>query len=202
MSRLGRRGGDLLAFACGLALPLGFAPFGVWPAPLLALAVALQTWVARGPGVGFRRGWLFGLGAFGFGIGWVHVSMHDYGGASLPLAYAVSLLLAGFLALYPALCAAWVARTWQRDRRVWRVVVVLPAAWVLLEWVRGWLLSGFPWLELGYGQIDTPLAQLAPLGGSLLVTAAAVFSAGLLWALAAALPLGRVLAAALLALLW
>ena len=44
-------------------------------------------------------------------------------------------------------------------------LIVAPAIWVLDEWIRGWFLSGFPWMSLGYGQIDSTLANFAPLVG-------------------------------------
>nr|VFK53902.1 MAG: apolipoprotein N-acyltransferase [Candidatus Kentron sp. TUN]VFK55753.1 MAG: apolipoprotein N-acyltransferase [Candidatus Kentron sp. TUN] len=63
---------------------------------------------------------------------------------------------------------------------VWRFLLVLPAGWILQEWVRGWFLSGFPWLQVGYAHIDSPLAGLAPLLGVYGVGWAAAISAGLL----------------------
>jgi len=64
---------------------------------------------------------------------------------------------------------------------VLRFMLLMPAAWTMLEWFRGWFLSGFPWLALGYTHIDTPLAGYAPVGG--------VYSMSLLVALCAgALP--------------
>jgi apolipoprotein N-acyltransferase len=53
---------------------------------------------------------------------------------------------------------------------------VLPVLWVLIEWLRGWVLSGFPWLSLGYAMIDSPLKGWAPLFGVYGVTWAAVAS--------------------------
>jgi len=194
---------DGLALAAGLLLPLGFAPFGWYPLPLLGLALALHCWLAAPPRRAFWRGWLFGLGQFGFGVGWVYISIHQFGGNSLPVALAISFGMVAFLALYPALLGGLLAWLWQRDRRPWRIVLALPAAWLVLEWLRGWLLTGFPWLALGVSQIDTPLAAVAPVGGSLAVGFVAALSAGLLWAVvAAAGHAGRLLALLLLAATW
>jgi apolipoprotein N-acyltransferase len=161
--------GDGLAFGAGLLVPLGFAPFGWFPLPLLALAMALPAWIENGSRRGFWRGWLFGLGQFGFGVGWVHISIYQFGGNSLPVALAITFGLVAVLALYPALLAALLAALWRRDRAPWRVVLALPVVWLLLEWV------GF----------------------------AAALSAGLLWAVFAAVSHpGRLLALVLLAGLW
>ncbi len=198
-----RPGGDVLALVAGLLVPLGFAPFGWFPLPLLALAVALHTWLAVAPRRALLRGWLFGLGMFGFGVGWVHISIHQFGGNNLPTALAITFGLVAYLALFPALLAALLARAWQRHAATWRVLLLLPAGWVLIEWLRGWLLTGFPWLALGISQIDTPLAALAPVAGSLAVGFLAAASAGLLWAVVATprVP-GRLLALLLLGGIW
>jgi apolipoprotein N-acyltransferase len=80
--------------------------------------------------------------------------------------------------------AAWLIRRLERDaeRRRWAgPLLLLPAVWVLLEWVRSWLFTGFPWLLVGTGQIDGPLSGLAPVLGVFGVSLAAALSAGLLW---------------------
>ena len=184
MSPGARVGADLVALAAGLLVPLGFAPFGWFPLPIIGLALALATWLAAGPRRAFWRGWLFGVGQFGFGVGWVHISIHQFGGNSLPVALAIAFALVAYLALFPALLALLVAWIRRRAGAAWRVVLLLAAGWVLLEWLRGWLLTGFPWLALGISQIDTPLAALAPVAGTLAVGFAAAGSAGLLWAMA------------------
>ncbi len=199
----GRPGGDILALGAGLLVPLGFAPYGWYPLPLLALAVALHTWLDSGAWRAAWRGWLFGLGMFGYGVGWVHISIHQFGGSGLVTSLAITFLLVAYLALYPALLAALLAHIRRRTPSPWRVVLALPAGWVLLEALRGWLLTGFPWLALGTGQIDTPLATLAPVAGSHAVGFAAALSAGLLWAVVAVrATAGRLLALLLLGGLW
>jgi apolipoprotein N-acyltransferase len=200
---IARYGGDTLAFVAGLLMPLGFAPFGWYPLPLLGISLALHAWLIATPRRAAWRGWLFGLGMFGFGVGWVHVSIHQFGGNSLPTSFAITFALVAYLALYPALLAALLVRSWRSRRSAWRIVLLLAAGWVLLEWVRGWLLTGFPWLALGISQIDGPLSAFAPLGGGLAVGFLATLSSGLLWALFATPRIaGRLLALLVLAGLW
>ena len=79
-----------------------------------------------------------------------------------------ALLIVGSLILLMALyLAAWGFLTGLigRQSSSWQLLAVLPALWVGVEWLRGWLFSGFPWLSLGYGQIDGPLAAWAPVTG-------------------------------------
>ncbi len=89
MTPSARYGGDAIALVAGLLVPLGFAPFGWFPLPILGLALALHAWLAVPPRRAWWRGWLFGLGMFGFGVGWVHISIHQFGGNSLPTSLAM-----------------------------------------------------------------------------------------------------------------
>lgn len=193
---------DLFALLGGVLLPLAFSPFDFPLLALLSLALLFCAWHRAGAGRAAFRGYLFGLGQFGVGASWVYISMHEYGGASEAAAAALTLLLVAFLALFPAL-AGWLSVRLFPVRRRLRSLLVFPAIWVLTELFRGdWILGGFPWLQLGYSQIDMPLAGFAPLAG--------VYGTGWLLALSSALLLElalrqgrqRWLAAAVLAVIW
>jgi apolipoprotein N-acyltransferase len=169
----------LLPLIAGLLYPLAFAPLGWWP--LLLVSVGAFWWSVRGaPSVrqAALRGWLFGISSFGVGISWLHVSMHQYGDTPLWLAIPMTALFAAVLALFPALLAGL-------SRRLGGQAIVFTGLWVVADWLRGWLLTGFPWLYPGYALIDTPLAGLAPLGGVWLITLIVVASAVWLAELAA-----------------
>jgi apolipoprotein N-acyltransferase len=172
-----------IAFVAGGAAVLGFAPVA---APLLALAafvVLVQLWqVSPSPRAAFGTGFWFGLGLFGAGVSWVYVSLARFGGMPPLLAGIATLGFCAVLALYPA-CAGWLQA--RAPGPAWvRATLVAPAAWTLLEWMRGWVLTGFPWLALGYGAIDTPLAGYAPIGGVHLLTLATLACTGALWCFA------------------
>ena len=172
-----------LAFAAGGLGVLAFAPFAVAPLAVLSLATLFFLW--RHPardGLNLWTGYAFGLGLMGFGVFWIRISIAQFGGATLPLAIAATLLFVLFMALYFAL-AGWLSgRLGNRDSDAW-VLLVVPATWVLVEWLRGWLFTGFPWLAFGYSQIDMPLAGFAPVGGVYAVSLAVALSAALvnLW---------------------
>ena len=164
-----------------LAVP-GYAPPGWFPLPILTLALLFHLLRGAGPRAAFIAGWAYGLGLFLAGVSWVYVSLSTYGGMAMPLALLATVLFCAFVALLPAaglwLGARLAAPGWMR------LVLALPAAWALLEWTRGWLFTGFPWLALGYSQVpDSPLAGYAAVFGVYGVGLLAAISAGLLaWA--------------------
>ncbi|MDG4595302.1 MAG: apolipoprotein N-acyltransferase [Candidatus Contendobacter sp.] len=170
---------DLLAFIAGALLPLAFAPFDIWLLAILLPAILLWTWDGASPRRAAVRGGLFGLGLYGFGIHWIFISLHDYGNAPAPFAALATALVVLAMALYPVALGGLIAR-WGPPPGPARWLLVFPALWTLLDWVRSWLLTGFPWLAIGYSQTDAPLGQLAPYAGVFGVGWAVALSAGLL----------------------
>lgn len=166
----------LIAVA-GALYPLGFAPYNYVLVTLCVLAVLFRAWSKARPGHAALLGYSFGCLAFFRGVNWVSVSMHDHGNAPAWLAQLLTALLAAFLALYPAL-AGWAVAKLSRPATTARLLLAAPAWWILTEWLRGRVLTGFPWLELGYSQIDTPLAGFAALLGSYGVGWLAAIGAG------------------------
>ncbi|MGH8481509.1 MAG: apolipoprotein N-acyltransferase, partial [Nevskiaceae bacterium] len=152
-----------LAPLLGVLATLGYAPYGQWYLTLLALALLMGMAAQAAPLRAAALGGLFGFANFATGIYWVYISTHVYGGAPAWLAILLLIALASYLALYPALAMGLAARLGLlRGPAGWAGV---PALWVLLELVRGWFYSGFPWLSLGELALDTPVARLAPLVG-------------------------------------
>ena len=178
----------VVAFVLGAVTVTGYAPFSLCLLPVITVAGLCYLWHgARTPRAAAAMGYVFGLGWFLFGVSWVYVSMHDFGGMPAAAAAVTTLLFCAFLALFPAAvgyaCGRWIATPAPRYG------LLVPAIWALTEWTRGWIFTGFPWLALGYSQIpDSPLAGYAPVLGIHGVTLATAVSAGLLvsWWLGAA----------------
>lgn len=153
----------VVAFALGAATTLVFAPaeWGIL-APFLMLPLLFVAMTLSPKDAGGHFFW-FGFGLFLTGTYWIYISVHVFGNASLWIAVllmvGLSLIMAAFLWL-----AGWLTSHLSHGEPL-RLLFVGPAAWVLIEWLRGWVLSGFPWLALGYGQIDLPLAGWAPVLG-------------------------------------
>jgi apolipoprotein N-acyltransferase len=153
-----------VALALGAALSLAFAPFGFWPLAILAPAVLFWLWDDVSPRHAASLGFAFGSGTFAAGTYWLYISINGFGKAPIWLALALMLGLVAVMALYHALLG-YIANRFMPSRGAVRWIVGLPAGWALLEWVRGWFLSGFGWLSLGYSQTDSWLAGWAPIGG-------------------------------------
>ena len=158
----------LLATLAGAAVTLSLAPFNIWPAGLISCA--LLAWLMTGisPAQAAVRGWFYGLGLFGSGTSWVYVSIHVYGYASMPLAATLTVLFSAGLGLF-TLITFYIYVRWVRDTTAGKLSG-FAAIFVLGEWLRSWLLTGFPWLYLGYAHLHTPLAGWAPVGGVMAIS--------------------------------
>ncbi len=180
-----RLAGDLGALASGAMLPLAFAPFDktidykVGVLAILSLAALFALWTGVSAGRAARRGWLYGLGAFGVGVSWVQISVHQFGLPHLAFSVSVTVAFVTILATYPAV-VGFLANRLSEGPGTRRFLLCLPALWCASEWVRGWLFTGFPWLSLGYSQIDAPLGGLAPIVGVYGVGLGVAVCAGLL----------------------
>lgn len=171
LTQLKGKRGDFLALFAGALLTLSFAPFHLYPLAIVSLTMLFLLWLHLEPRQAFRRGWFFGVGMFGFGISWMYVSVRYFGGASALLAIFLTMLTVSIYALFPAVLGYLALRllSWYRGREerylFIELLLLLPSLWGLMEWLRGWLFTGFPWLNPAYSQVDGPLAGYAPLLG-------------------------------------
>lgn len=163
----------------GALLTLSLAPFGIWPAAIAGCALYAYLLAGCTARQALFRGWLFGLGLFGSGASWVYVSIHVYGAAPPILAGSLTLLFCAGLALLHAL-QAWLYVHFVRPLPG-GMLLGFAALWVLFEWLRSWLLTGFPWLYLGYAHVDTWLAGWAPITGVYGLSFTVVFTASCLF---------------------
>jgi apolipoprotein N-acyltransferase len=170
--------GHILALMFGLVLPLSLAPFDGWPIGILSIAGLIMLLQNLGRSGCFWRSFCFGLGMFASGASWIFVSIHDYGQASILL----SLLLISLFVLLLALLFAlpFILYGSGLNRLTGMTLLAFPSLWVLGEWFRGWVFSGFPWLYLGYGHIDSWLSGWAPITGVLGLSWIAVFCGSIL----------------------
>jgi apolipoprotein N-acyltransferase len=167
------------AFFVGAILVTAFAPLGWhWVAPL-ALAGLLILIDKTDSRQAAWTGFAFGTGLFIAGTWWLYISLNILGGLRPPLAVLLMLALVLAMASYSAVAAYLVVRLSPLSGWL-RWLLVFPAVWTLTEWLRGWVLTGFPWMSIGYSQTDSPLGAVAPVAGVYGVTWLTALCAGLL----------------------
>lgn len=177
---------NLFVLLSGATCVFGFAPFGLFVLPILALAVLFALWQSAATArIAAQHGFFFGLGLFSAGVGWIYVSLHDFGEMPMVLAVVATLAFSAFLALFTAL-AGYVQARFPLSLRL-RLFWVMPVVWVGIEWLRGMIMTGFPWLTLGYAHAESPLSGYAPLLGVYGVSLVAAVSAACLVVLAQSL---------------
>jgi len=156
-----------LSFILGFSLVFAYAPFSQWWLALIIPALWFKNINHSSIKTVTKHGFIFGLGWFGSGISWVHVSIDQFGGLPLAVSLILMLLLCAYLALFPALACYLSARfTSKHQLNLW----LLPAFWVITEYCRSVFLTGFPWLSLGYSQIDGIFSVYAPIIGEVGIT--------------------------------
>ena len=169
----------LLSLLLGAAAAGGFAPLGLWPLTLACLAAWLLL-VHQAPTMraALWRGWAFGAGHFTINDNWFQHAFDFQDRMPPVLGYAAPLLLALYLAVYPAM-AAGVAWRWRGARPDAGYVLAFAAAWIATEWLRATMFTGYAWDPLGVIWVpDQPVAMLARLIGTYALAGLSVALAG------------------------
>ncbi len=168
-------GSSLISIASGIGITLSLAPFNYWPLAILSAGCLFLLMQGKNIRQAAIFGWLFGLGLFGSGASWVFVSIHDFAYTSAAMAALLTALFCACLALFCAL--TWGFYTWVLNGFKFvpaenntsysssLTVLLFASVWVLGEWLRSWLLTGFPWLFIGYSQTESLLSPWASLIG-------------------------------------
>lgn len=145
----------------------GFQILGDAPNGLLAWIALVPLWIAvrdATPRNAFRIAWTFGSAMFLGSIYWVFIAMNTFGHINAPVSALLTVVLCVFLGLFPAV-TVWVAR-WVGHRGALPSAAALPFAWAAVEWMRNYILTGFPWANIAYTQWKVlAIAQIADLTG-------------------------------------
>ncbi len=168
----------LAALGLGLLSATGFQPLGLWPVALLAtgllalLAANASNWLRA-----FFLGWLFGVAHFTLGNSWIATAFTYQAEMPAALGWVAVPLLALYLAVYPAL-AVLIAKLIVRNGARWAFALTFAGGWIITEWMRGWVFSGYAWNPLGMvllGPFDRPgLAALSAVMGTYALSGLAV----------------------------
>ena len=189
----GRYGGDLIAVLAGAASVLAFAPFHAWLLAIICPALLVALWSGGDARLAAWRGFLYGTAEFLTGIYWIYIAVSGLGPAPWWLGVLLYILLSCACAVFPALTGYLVKRFSPTPGYLW--LFPIPALWVLFEWLRSFILTGFPWLALGFSQGAHVLGGYVPVFGVYGVSFACILAAVLLvLALRASVSLGSRLA--------
>ncbi len=169
-----------LSFLLGLLSATGFQPLGLWPFTILAFA-GLLLLIERAPGMrsALARGWWFGVGQFVLGLNWIATAFTYQAAMPAWLGWVAVVVLSFYLAVYPA-AAAGLAWRWGRGN-TWTLPLILAAAWIVTEWLRGTMFTGFAWNPVGVSLIDSWAKWPARLIGTYGLSGLVILWAGLLW---------------------
>lgn len=170
----------IIAWLAGAMFVWALAPYHIWPIALLSPLVLY--WLLLPQMSNWRAFWLgemYGMSLWCVGAFWLYTSIHTYGNTSAPLALLMIAVMGLGMGLFHGLLAVVF------NRFMGKQPLSFAALWVVQEWLKTWLFTGFPWLFVGYAYTEQPwLNSLAPVFGVLALSFVSVFvSAGVVEAL-------------------
>ena len=171
----------LLSSLTGILFLFAFAPFGVSILAVVSIGYLFFLCLTQPPKIVAQCYFYFGLVLFVSGVYWLYISIHTVSGGPIWLAILLIVILSIFMALYYALAGYLISFSYTKfQSKSLTLSIIAPAIWGLIEWFRGWFLSGFPWFSVGYSQTNTYLANWSPIGGVYMVSWICGICAGLL----------------------
>lgn len=158
----------MIAASMGALGVFSFAPFDFYPIVFFSLAGLTYLIRSCEPKQAAAIGFSFGLGMYLFGVSWVYVSLSQYGGMPFWMGSIAVIGFCSILAVFSALPVYFASLLANKNQN--RLFVLLPFTWVIFEWCKSWVLTGFPWLDIGYTQTQSWLFSWAPVGGIYLIS--------------------------------
>ncbi len=140
----------LPAVLSGILIMLAFPTFDLYLLAWVAFIPFLVSLWKKTPGEAFQAGFVFGIVYFFGTLYWINHSINYYGGLSLVSSLAVVLLLCCYLSLYPAVFAYFFSSFIKKTKLP--ALLIGPVLWVVLEYIRSYAFTGFPWSSIGYSQ--------------------------------------------------
>ncbi|URJ27884.1 apolipoprotein N-acyltransferase [Candidatus Blochmannia vicinus (nom. nud.)] len=143
---------------------LGFSPYNFWPASIISLTVLLKIVLDSTWKQGIWYAFFWGIGFFGSGLQWIYISIDQFGNMCSCVNIALIVCFVLYLTLFPILFSVLLTAI-RLNTTIWHAVGVAPVLWLSIEYIRGHVFTGFPWLQFGYSQIDGPFKGIAPIFG-------------------------------------
>lgn len=151
----------VMAWLAGAIFIFALAPYNIWPVAILSPAILYVLLLPKMSGKrAFMIGEAYGTGLWCVGAFWLYTSIHDYGDTPVWLALIMIALMGLGMGLFHGFLALMF------NRVVGKQPLSFAALWILQEWLKTWLFSGFPWLFVGYAFTEQRwLSSLAPVAG-------------------------------------
>lgn len=166
---------SIISLFAGVLLTLSLAPYHQPLLAFISAALLLAAWSECTPRTAALRGFLFGFASFGTGVYWVYIAIHQYGHAEPIFALLLTVLFISVLSVFPMMQGYVLNRFFKKPTAI-KFFIAFPLSWVMIDLLRGWFLTGFPWLYIGYSQLDTVFKSFAPYGSVFLLTFICAFS--------------------------
>ena len=171
------------ALLAGIFSATGFAPLGLWPLTLAMIALLMHLlWNVQDRRTAGRIGYVFGVGHFTLSLNWIAHAFTFQDGMPHWLGYPAVVVLSLYLALFPAI-ASMIGWTLGRGRPQF-FALFFACAWLLTEYLRATLFTGFAWNPLGIIWLSTGVEQVGTVIGTYGLGLIAILAAGGLWWLA------------------
>ncbi|MBP9723062.1 MAG: apolipoprotein N-acyltransferase [Gammaproteobacteria bacterium] len=174
---------ELLAVLAGALVPLSLSPFNfnlLIYISIILLLYSINNIDKCSIKRAVLRGYLYGCGCFSLGVSWVYISIHDHGNASIALAGLFTLMFVLTLAIFPALKIGLFKYLLTKQHNL-NLLILAPSIWIIIDWLQGWVFTGFPWLYIGYSQTNSILANFAPILSVFGLSWLTVFISGLIY---------------------
>lgn len=156
----------IIVAIAGAILVGAFAPFSYWWLTLICPALLYVSIINRSALDAFLLSIIFGLFFFGFGVPWTFNSIHEFGHAPIFLSAFLASLLVIVLTLFPAFSTYIFCKLRCNAYFSFTSALAFSSLWVLFEWLRSWIFTGFPWLLLGHAHHSSPLQDVIPIFGT------------------------------------
>ena len=152
------------AIISGALIVLAFPVFDMYLLAWVAFIPLLLSIWKKTPGEAFQAGFVFGLVYFFGTLYWIYHSINFYGGFSFTASLAIVLLLCCYMSIYPAIFAYFFSSFIKKTHLP--ALMIGPVLWVVLEFIRSYAFTGFPWSSIGYSQYKfLPLIQISDITG-------------------------------------
>jgi apolipoprotein N-acyltransferase len=154
----------LPALISGLLIVLAFPVFDLYLLAWVAFIPLLLSLWKKTPGEAFQSGFVFGIVYFFGTLYWIYHSINFYGGISFMSSLAIVFLLCCYLSIYPAIFAFFFSSFIKKTKLP--ALLIGPVLWVVLEFARSYVFTGFPWSSIGYSQYKfLSLIQISDITG-------------------------------------